>query len=81
MLVVEYNAQGTHLDLHGQIHVSTLLAKEKQANMVIHFITDDNPIKEKIGTQMTEEELSLTSMIMWETPMTVMWSLSSYKGR
>ena len=81
MLIVEYNAQGTLLDLHGQIHVSTLLAKEKQANMVIHFITDDNPIKEKIGTQMTEEELSLTSVIMWETPMTVMWSLSSYKGR
>ena len=36
----------------------TTLAPEKQANMVIHFIPDDDPIKEKIDTQMTDEELS-----------------------
>ena len=36
----------------------TTLAKEKQANMVIHFIPDDDPIKEKIDTQMAEEKLS-----------------------
>ena len=36
----------------------TTLAQEKQANMVIHFIPDDDPIKEKIDTQMTDVELS-----------------------
>ena len=36
----------------------TTLAPEKQANMVIHFIPDDDPIKEKIDTQMADDELS-----------------------
>ena len=36
----------------------TTLAPEKQANMVIHFIPDEDPIKEKIDTQMTDTELS-----------------------
>ena len=41
----------------------TTLAAEKQANMVIHYIPDDDPIKEKIDTQMTEAQLSCTDGI------------------
>ena len=36
----------------------TTLEPEKQANMVIHFIPDDDPIKEKIDTQMKDEDLA-----------------------
>ena len=36
----------------------TTLAQEKQANMVVHFIPDDDPIKEKIDTQMEDDKLT-----------------------
>ena len=36
----------------------TTLEPEKQANMVIHFIPDDDPIKENIDTQMDDDELA-----------------------
>ena len=36
----------------------TTLQAEKQANMVIHFIPDADPIKEKIDTQMKDSDLT-----------------------
>ena len=38
--------------------ILTTLEPEKQANMVIHFIPDDDPIKEKIDTQMNDADLA-----------------------
>ena len=38
--------------------ILTTLEPEKQANILIHFIPDDDPIKEKIDTQMKDADLA-----------------------